>query len=168
MFFLRFTGANITRWDIYLLFEMQGIVKAAVEVFHDMIINMLSPTALDIRELVFRLPCLCSPVYLRNTNRKGRYEATPALWTSTFPSALQRFPSRLRVRKGVVQFLFQRQKGLPPCPLRRCLALAGQLEEVKRRMEGDDVPEPVERSVEGRLVAGCGDFNTGSSWPWIT
>lgn len=73
----------------------------------------------------------------------GRYERTPKKWTSVFPPAFNTFASRLRVPKGTVRFLFQRQEGLPPCPLRRCVALAKQLEEVKSRMEGGDKPDLV-------------------------
>lgn len=67
-FFSPFIGVNLACWDIYLLFQryipMTDCRDEADQVLHDAIINMLSPTTDGIRKLVFRLPCLCSPIFI--------------------------------------------------------------------------------------------------------
>lgn len=130
-----FAQLPVKRWHVWLLFLWQHYHFILL----DAICLLIWQRERTIQQLTIRIPCLCSPGEFGTHSYYNMH--TLATWLSDFPPLLDRL-NRIRLM-GKVTFVPSRQQGFPPCPLRRCKALADHLQYLKTTMEGNTGRAPV-------------------------
>ncbi|KAI4113311.1 MAG: hypothetical protein LQ345_005682 [Seirophora villosa] len=137
--FSHLSDPRIRRWRIRLLFPFSRINFETL--LMDATIYMLSRNAATIRAVEFTVPCLCAEVFSYGFGDSESLQTEPSPlntvedWTVKFPPLLDML-AQLQFRHGTVSFSFARRELYPPCPLRRCKALASRLEYLKTAMQG--------------------------------